>query len=71
MPINTGRNFLHTPGPTNVPEAVLAAMMRPAVDLSDPAYLSMIETCFLDLAKVFKTDGRIFIYMSNGHGRAA
>ena len=68
MPINTGRNFLHTPGPTNVPERVLAAMMRPAVDLSDPAYLSMIQTCFEDLGRVFRTDGRIFIYMSNGHG---
>ena len=68
MPINTGRNFLHTPGPTNVPDRVLAAMMRPAVDLSDPAYLAMVQTCFEDLGRAFRTDGRVFIYISNGHG---
>ena len=68
MPIHTGRNFLHTPGPTNVPDRVLAAMVRPAVDLSDPDYLAMIQTCFEDLGRVFRTDGPVFIYMSNGHG---
>ncbi len=64
----SGKNFLHTPGPTNIPERVLAAMMRPAVDLSDPDYLAMLESCFLDLKKIFKTDGKVFIYNCNGHG---
>ncbi len=68
MSIKTGRNFLHTPGPTNVPDRVLAAMVRPAVDLSDPDYLAMIQTCFEDLGSIFHTDGRVFIYLSNGHG---
>ena len=63
-----GRTFLHTPGPTNVPERVLAAMMRPAVDLSDPDYLAMIESCFVDMKRVFKTAGKIFMYACNGHG---
>ncbi len=68
MPVKSGKNFLHTPGPTNIPEQVLAAMMRPAVDLSDPDYLKMIESCFVDLKRVFKTDSKIFIYACNGHG---
>jgi alanine-glyoxylate transaminase/serine-glyoxylate transaminase/serine-pyruvate transaminase len=51
-----------------VPEAVLAAMMRSAVDLSDPDYLAMIESCFVDIKQVFRTKGKIFMYACNGHG---
>ena len=61
MTKRSGKNFLHTPGPTNVPERVLAAMMRPAVDLSDPDYLAMIESCFVDFKRIFKTQDKIFI----------
>ncbi len=68
MAFKSGKNFLHTPGPTNVPERVLAAMMRPAVDLSDPDYLEMAKSCFDDLQRVFKTDSKVFIYACNGHG---
>jgi len=68
MTKKSGKNFLHTPGPTNVPERVLAAMMRPAVDLSDPDYLAMIESCFVDIKRVFKTTGKVFMYACNGHG---
>ena len=63
-----GRNFLMTPGPTNIPDRVLAAMHRPAVDLVDTDFMALTESCFDDLAKVFRTDGRVFLYASNGHG---
>ena len=63
-----GRNFLMTPGPSNIPDRVLAAMHRPAVDLVDADFMALTESCFDDLAKVFRTDGRIFFYASNGHG---
>ncbi|MDP6707241.1 MAG: aminotransferase class V-fold PLP-dependent enzyme, partial [Alphaproteobacteria bacterium] len=68
MTLKRGKNFLHTPGPTNVPERVLAAMMRPAVDLSDPDYLNMARSCFDDLKRIFKTESKVFIYACNGHG---
>ena len=57
-----------TPGPTNIPDRVLAAMHRPAVDLVDTDFMALTESCFDDLAKVFRTDGRVFLYASNGHG---
>ena len=63
-----GRNFLMTPGPTNIPDRVLAAMHRPAVDLVDPDFIAVTESCFDDLAGVFRTDSRVFFYASNGHG---
>jgi alanine-glyoxylate transaminase/serine-glyoxylate transaminase/serine-pyruvate transaminase len=66
--IQTGRNFLHTPGPTNIPDRVLSAMMRPAIDMSNPGFGAMVRSCFDDLKTVFKTEGEVFIYASNGHG---
>ena len=64
-----GRNFQMTPGPSNTPDRVLAAMHRPAVDLVDTDFMALTESCFDDLAKVFRTDeGRVFLYASNGHG---
>lgn len=63
-----GRKFLNTPGPTNVPDRVLNAMHRATLDLSDPEFLAVSESCFLDMKKIFKTDGEVFIYACNGHG---
>lgn len=63
-----GRNFLMTPGPTNVPERVVRAMQRAAVDLGSPAFLDMCRSLVTDLGPVFKTDGAICIYAANGHG---
>ncbi len=63
-----GRNFLMTPGPTNVPDRVLAAMHRPAVDLVDSDFMAVTDSCFADLARVFRTDSRVFVYAANGHG---
>ena len=63
-----GWNFQMTPGPSNIPDRVLSAMHRPTVDLVDPEFVALTESCFDDLARVFGTSGRIFIYASNGHG---
>ena len=68
MSIQRGRNFLLIPGPTNIPERVLAAMQRQAVDLNAPAFVDLARSCFEDLKTVFKTSGDIFIYAANGHG---
>ena len=63
-----GRNFLMTPGPSNIPDRVLAAMHRPAVDLVDSDFMAVTDSCFADLARVFRTGSRVFLYASNGHG---
>jgi len=63
-----GRDFLNTPGPTHIPDRVLNAMRRQAMDLVDPRFVAIVGSCFADLKGVFKTEGSIYIYTSNGHG---
>jgi alanine-glyoxylate transaminase/serine-glyoxylate transaminase/serine-pyruvate transaminase len=63
-----GREFLHTPGPTNIPDRILNAMHRPAVDFSGPDFIALAMTCFADLKPLFGTAGEVFIYTSSGHG---
>ena len=68
MATKRGRKFLNTPGPTHVPDRVMNAMHQPTLDLSDPEFLDVSMSCFLDMKKVFNTEGEIFLYSSNGHG---
>ncbi len=68
MTIQRGRNFLLSPGPTNIPERVLAAMQKQAVELGSPAFVDLCRSCLEDLKTVFKTKGDVFIYAANGHG---
>ena len=69
MTISTGRNFLHTPGPTNIPDRVLRAMAQPAVDFSTPEFLEMMRSLYADLKRVFRTESsEVVMYASNGHG---
>lgn len=63
-----GRQFLHTPGPTAIPDRVLNAMHRQPLDLSDPRLATIIQSCLDDLKTVFATSGDMFIYAANGHG---
>ena len=63
-----GREFLHTPGPTHIPDRVLSAMHRQAVDLGDSWLAAITTSCFADLGRVFGTSGPVFAYAANGHG---
>jgi alanine-glyoxylate transaminase / serine-glyoxylate transaminase / serine-pyruvate transaminase len=68
MTIASGREFLAIPGPTTVPDAVLRAMHRPAVDIYSGALIDVTTRCLDDLGQVFRTRGRTYIYAANGHG---
>jgi alanine-glyoxylate transaminase/serine-glyoxylate transaminase/serine-pyruvate transaminase len=68
MVVRAGREFLVIPGPTTVPDEVLQAMHRPAVDIYSGALIRLTDSLFADLAKVFRTTGRCYIYIANGHG---
>jgi alanine-glyoxylate transaminase/serine-glyoxylate transaminase/serine-pyruvate transaminase len=67
-PLARGREFLSIPGPTNVPEVVLRAMHRPAVDIYADDLLDTTRQCLEDLKAVFRTEGATYIYIANGHG---
>ena len=68
MSVRAGREFLAIPGPTTVPDEVLGAMHRPAVDIYSGPLLALTDSLLGDLARIFKTEGRTYIYIANGHG---
>ena len=68
MSVSSGRPFLSIPGPTTVPDQVLGAMHRPAVDIYSGDLLQVTESCLADLKTVFATRGHTYIYAANGHG---
>ena len=68
MTVRNGREFLSIPGPTTVPDEVLRAMHRPAIDIYAGALLEITRSCLEDLRRVFRTQGRSYIYIANGHG---
>jgi alanine-glyoxylate transaminase/serine-glyoxylate transaminase/serine-pyruvate transaminase len=68
MTLRAGREFLAIPGPTTVPDEVLRAMHRPAIDLYAGPLLALTDSLHRDIARVFQTEGRAYIYIANGHG---
>ncbi len=68
MTVASGREFLMIPGPTTVPDEVLQAMHRPAIDIYSGDLIEITESCLADLRGVFRTAGRTYIYAANGHG---
>jgi alanine-glyoxylate transaminase/serine-glyoxylate transaminase/serine-pyruvate transaminase len=68
MSVRAGREFLAIPGPTNVPDEVLRAMHRPAVDIYSGPLLALTDGLLRDIARVFSTKGHAYIYIANGHG---
>ena len=72
MTLRNGRQFLSIPGPTTVPDEVLSAMHRPAIDIyggeGGGELLAITTSCLKDLKAIFKTQGDTYIYVANGHG---
>jgi alanine-glyoxylate transaminase / serine-glyoxylate transaminase / serine-pyruvate transaminase len=64
-----GRRFLHSPGPTPLPDAVLHAMSAQPMDLADPRVDANIAACEQGLKRLLQTRAAdVFMYAANGHG---
>ena len=68
MTVRGGRELLASPGPTNIPDEVLQAMHRPAVEIYSKPLIALTDSLLRDLGRVFRTAGRSYIYIANGHG---
>ena len=68
MTVRAGREFLAIPGPTTMPDAVLQAMHRPAIDIYSKQMIDLTDSLLRDLSKLFATKGKSYIYIANGHG---
>jgi len=68
MTVRAGREFLAIPGPTTMPDEVLRAMHRPALDIYSDQMINLTDSLLSDLSKLFATKGKSYIYIANGHG---
>jgi alanine-glyoxylate transaminase/serine-glyoxylate transaminase/serine-pyruvate transaminase len=68
MVVRAGREFLAIPGPTTMPDEVLRAMHRPALDIYSDAMVELTDSLLRDLSRLFATKGQSYIYIANGHG---
>ncbi len=64
-----GRRFLHSPGPTPIPDAVLHAMAQQPMDLADPRVDATIAACEDGLKRLLHArEADVFMFAANGHG---
>jgi alanine-glyoxylate transaminase/serine-glyoxylate transaminase/serine-pyruvate transaminase len=64
-----GQRFLHSPGPTRLPDEVLHAMSRQPVDLADPRLDPVIADGEAGLKRLLCTrSADVLMYAANGHG---
>jgi len=64
-----GRRFLHSPGPTPLPDAVLHAMSGQPLDHGDPRLDELIAACEQGLRGLLQSPAcEVFMYAANGHG---
>jgi alanine-glyoxylate transaminase / serine-glyoxylate transaminase / serine-pyruvate transaminase len=69
MPLTVaGRHFLHTPGPTNIPDRVLRAMDRNAINHRGPEFGALGREVVAKLRDIFQTKGTVAIFPSSGTG---
>ena len=68
MSVTRGRQLFQNPGPTNIPDRVLQAMDRPAIDFMGKEFAAISAECFAGLRTVFKTEQAVVAFAANGHG---
>jgi alanine-glyoxylate transaminase/serine-glyoxylate transaminase/serine-pyruvate transaminase len=68
MTLANGRQYLAIPGPSVMPDRVLAAMHRAAPNIYEGALVEMVETLWPDLRRVAGTTQNVAMYIANGHG---
>lgn len=68
MKLNRGRPITSMPGPSVIPDRVLAAMHMPMPNIYTGELVDVSKSIFEDLPSIARTAGQIFIAISNGHG---
>jgi alanine-glyoxylate transaminase/serine-glyoxylate transaminase/serine-pyruvate transaminase len=63
-----GRHFFANPGPTNIPDSVLAAMHRNSIDFVEADFLEVFDAARAGLQRLLFTQHEIFFYAATGHG---
>ena len=67
--LSYGPKILATPGPTGIPDVVLQAMHRPAVDIYGGELEEITHSALDDLKILARApSARSYLYIANGHG---
>jgi len=67
MTLGQGRHYLAIPGPSVMPDRVLAAMHRPAPNIYEGGLTDAMPGIVADLKAVARTRHDVAIYIGNGH----
>src|SRR5690349_1561809 len=68
MQHRSGRHFLQVPGPTPIPERILAAMNRQVIDHRSPQFQSLANGVLTGIRTIFKTKSPVLVFPSSGTG---
>lgn len=68
MGIYPCRKLIMLPGPTNVPERVLHAMIKPIINHRGPEFKALYRSIIEKAKLVFETSGDIVVFSSSGTG---
>lgn len=68
MSLSNGRPYLAIPGPSVLPDRVLAAMQRPSPNIYAGDLVAMVEGLWPDLKALAGTRHHVAAYICNGHG---
>ena len=68
MPLSNGRTYLAIPGPSAIPDRVLAAMHRAAPNIYTGELHDVTRSLPADLKALARTEGQVAMYIANGHG---
>ena len=63
-----GRHFLQVPGPTNVPDRVLAAMSLPTIDHRGPKFAELALELIPRVRRLFNASGPVIMYPGSATG---
>ncbi len=63
-----GTHFFMNPGPTNIPDRILRAMDKGAIDFTGAEFRAISDECFAGLKRIFKTRQTVLAYAATGHG---
>ena len=66
MSLRHGRPQVAIPGPSIIPDRVLAAMQRPMPNIYEGPLVDVSNGIFADLPKVARTEGEVFVVIGNG-----
>jgi alanine-glyoxylate transaminase/serine-glyoxylate transaminase/serine-pyruvate transaminase len=64
----SGRHFLQSPGPTNVPDRVLRAIDHPTIDHRGPEFAQLGLSILGRIGSIFRTREPVVIYAASGTG---